>query len=320
MPFTADEAFSRLRTAQAQGRLAHAYLITGPAGSGTRELAAQLAGLILGVSDAPLKHADAHVIEPESKTRRIRIDSIREMERELHLRSSLGGPKVGIVFDADRLMEGAANAFLKTLEEPPAHSHLLLVSSQPDQLLETILSRCIEVPLRALAKPPLTARQEALLEILQSTAAHGSTDLAGAFGLVQQFARLLGEAKAAIADETDAALKKEEALYKQVGDTKGLEDREEYYKALVEARYRGERGGLIEVMEQWFADALRQQHGADTLDHPSFATATAALATAMPTPQLLRRSAALAELRDNFNRNVQEQLALECAFLKAFAA
>jgi DNA polymerase-3 subunit delta' len=320
VPFTADEALDRLRAAHAQGRLAHAYLITGPAGSGTRELAEQLAGLILGVNEGALRQADAHVLEPESKSRRIRIEQVREMERELHLRSSLGGPKVGVVFDADRLVEQAANAFLKTLEEPPAQSHLLLVSSQPDQLLETILSRCIEVPLRAVVKPALTARQEALLEILQSTAQPGGTDLAGAFGLVQQFTRLLGEAKEAITDETDAALKKEEALYKQVGDSKGFEDREEYYKALVEARYRAERGGLIEVLEQWFADALRQQHGADALDHPGFAEATGALASALPTSQLLHRSAALAELRDHFTRNVQEQLALECAFLKAFAA
>ena len=320
MAFTADEAFDRLRAAHAQGRFAHAYLITGPAGSGTRELAARLASLILGTTDAPLAHPDAHILEPESKTRRITIDAIRELERELHLHSFSGGAKVGIVFEADRLVEQAANAFLKTLEEPPAHSHLLLVSSQPDQLLETILSRCIEVPLRALAPPPPTARQTALLALLQTSAASGPADLAGAFGLVQQFARLLAEAKAEIADQSEGEWKKEEALYKQVGDTKGLDDREEYYKARTEARYRAERAGLIEVLEQWFADALRQQHGADALDPPAHAAATAALAARTPTPQLLRRTAALAELRDHFNRNVQEQLALECAFLKAFAA
>src|SRR5436190_24213631 len=92
VPLPDDEALTRLRSAKTQGRLAHAYLITGPAGSGTRELAEQLTGLILGTSEAPFKHADAHVIEPESKSRRIRIELIREMERELHLRSSLGGP------------------------------------------------------------------------------------------------------------------------------------------------------------------------------------------------------------------------------------
>ena len=320
MPFTADEAFTCLKAAHANGRFAHAYLITGPDGSGARELAERLTGLILSADDAPLKHADAHVLEPESKSRRIRIEAIRELERELHLRSFFGGPKVGVVFDADRLVEQAANAFLKTLEEPPANSHLLLVSSQPDQLLETILSRCIEVPLRALARPPLTGRQEALLQILQSSSAPGATDLAGAFGLVQQVARLLAEAKEAIGGAAETDLKKEEILYKQVGDLKGLEDREDYYKALIEARYRHERGGLIEILEQWFADALRQQQGAAGLDHPTFAAATAAVADATPTLELLRRASALADLRDHFNRNVQEQLALECAFLKAFAA
>ena len=319
MPFTADEAFTRLKSARSHGRLAHAYLITGPEGAGARELAERLTGLILGTSDAPLSHADAHVLEPESKSRRIRIDAIRELERELQLRSFFGGPKVGVVFEADRLVEAAASAFLKTLEEPPAHSHLLLVSSQPDQLLDTVLSRCIEVPLRALARPPLTARQEALLQILQSASA-ASNGIAGAFGLVQQFARLLAEAKEIISERAGADLKKEEVLYKQVGDTKGLEDREDYYKALIESRYRHERAGLIEILEQWFADALRQQHGAESLDHPAFAAHTAALADATPTPQLLRRASALADLREHFNRNVQEQLAIECAFLKAFAA
>ena len=138
--FTADEAFSLLQKALANQRFAHAYLITGPEGSGARELAARLAGLLVKDEAHPLRHPDVHTAEPESKSRRIVIDQIRALERELQMRSMSGGQKVGIIFDADRLQEQAANAFLKTLEEPPRNSNLMLVSAYPDQLLETILS------------------------------------------------------------------------------------------------------------------------------------------------------------------------------------
>lgn len=317
MSLTADEAFTRLQSAHAHGRFAHAYLITGPERSGTRELAVKLAGLILGTSDEPLRHSDAHVLEAESKSRRIKIEAVRELERELHLRSFFGGPKVGLIFDADRLVDSAANAFLKTLEEPPAQSHLLLVSSHPEQLPETVVSRCIEVPLRASEVAPSNPRQVTLLQVLESLGT--STDLAGAFAVVQRFAGLLAETRLAIQEEIAAAQKNDEIAYKQVGDLRGLEEREEYYKALVEARYRLQRAALLEVVEQWVADALRQQHGADGLDHPRFAHKTKLLATTVSTPQLLRRVEAMENLRENLERNVQEQLAIECAFLKVFA-
>lgn len=317
MALTSEEAFSFLRLAHAEGRLAHAYLITGQPGSGTRELATKLTGLILGVDDAPLSHRDAYVLEAESKSRRIKVDAVRELDRALQLRSFSGGPKVGIIFDADRLMESAANAFLKTLEEPPTGSHLLLVSSQGDQLLETVISRCVEVPLRVGTKPELCSEERELLKTLSSIEEEGN--LASAFLLVQQFSRLCGEAKSRIQEEADEELKKEEIAYKKVGDTRGLDEREEHYKALVEARYRSARASLVAVLEQWFADALRQQHGAAGLDFPEHAAATRALGSRATTGRLLRSASALEGLRENFNRNVQEQLALECAILTAFA-
>jgi DNA polymerase-3 subunit delta' len=317
VPLTADEAFSRLRAAHAHGRFAHAYLITGPERAGTRELAIKLTGLILGTNEDPLRHPDAHVLEAESKSRRIKIEPVRELERELHLRSFFGGPKVGVIFDADRLLEAAANAFLKTLEEPPERSHLLLVSSHPEQLPETVLSRCIEVPLRTAEAAPLDPRQMALLGLLESLGT--STDLPGAFFVLQRFNGLLAEARLEIQDEIAAAQKNDEIAYKQVGDVRGLEEREEYYKALVEARYRHQRAALLEVLEQWVADALRQQHGTDGLDYPRSAHQTKVLAATLSTSQLLGRAEALGNLRENLERNVQEQLALECAFLKVFA-
>ena len=102
MAFTAEEALALLRNAHARDRLAHAYLITGPIGSGKRQLASQLAGVLVGEPTDPLQHSDVHVIEPESKSRRILTEQICELEHALHMRSFFGGRKVGIVFDADR--------------------------------------------------------------------------------------------------------------------------------------------------------------------------------------------------------------------------
>jgi len=321
MAFDADDAYALLEKADAGNRLAHAYLIAGPEGSGARELAVRLTGLIVGAPDQPLKHPDVHTAEPESKSRRIVIEQIREMERELQMRSLRGGRKVGIIFDADRLQEQAANAFLKTLEEPPRNTHLLLVSSMPDQLLETILSRCIEVPLRAAGRRVPGERQVRLLESLRAFSRRGKADLAGIFTLVREFQGLLAEVKEEAGDQTEAAYKAEEKHYKQTSGVSAdwLDDREKYFKALGEARYRHERLALVETLEQWWADILRQQHGGENLDLPDFSRETGELAAKMPVPTVLRRAAAITSLRENFGRNVQEQLAVEVAFLEAFA-
>jgi DNA polymerase III subunit delta' len=321
MPFTAEEAFDLLSDSRKRGRFGQGYLISGAKGSGKRKLVERLAALLLGETRDPMKNADVHIVEPQMKTRIIGVDAIRDLLGELQLSSLLGGVKIAIIQDADRMNTEAANALLRTLEEPPRKTHFFLLTEQPEQLLETILSRCIEVPLRTTERISLTPRQKALLETLQKLPGSGSADLSAVFNVVRQFTALLAETKAEIQEATEEAFKKEEAVFKQVGSTKSvIDERETFFKALTESRYRSERDGLLAIIEQWFADALRQQHGAPELDHPEMQEATAALAKRFTTGELLRRAAALTELRDHFGRTIQEQLAIECAFLKAFGS
>ena len=324
MAFSPDEALEFLRRAFEGGRLAHAYLIAGETGSGKRALALQLAALVAGATDDPLQHPDIHWVEPESKSRIIKVEQTRELEKELQMRASQGGRKVAILFDADRMNAPASNSFLKTLEEPPANSLLLLVSAHPEMLLETILSRCILVQLAAPPRREPGEGQRRLLDLVSrflTKAQPGDADIGGVFVLVREFTKLLAEAKSAVQEEGAAELKREEGRYKQTTDGKWLAEREEYYKALAESRYLQARTVFMETLLQWWGDVLRQQQGAtagNALDFPTHSDATAKLAGRFSTAEVLRRVSALEGLRENFGRNVQEQLAIEVAFLGAF--
>src|ERR1700749_488816 len=150
MAFARTTALEFLRRAYEQNRLAHAYLITGAPGSGKEALAAELASLVNGTATKDIfsnKARDIFIARPESKSRRIVTAQIRALEHALQMRAADGRRKVAIVPDADRLQTEAANAFLKTLEEPPKDSLLLLLSALPEALPETVLSRCIPIPL-----------------------------------------------------------------------------------------------------------------------------------------------------------------------------
>ena len=321
MAFTPDAAFSYLTRAHQQHRLAHAYLISGPVGTGKRRLASRLASLVNGTDTEDVFASgtrDVYVAEPESKSRRIVIDQIRALEHSLQMRASDGRRKVAIVSDADRLQTQAANAFLKTLEEPPNDSLLLLLSALPEALPDTILSRCIPIPLAPLQEQVTSDEERELVELLRATANGPTAGVQAAYRLAQGFQRLLGRVKEGIQAENAAALKLEEARYKNTTDGAWLDDREDHFKALTESLYVQRRAQLVEVLYRWWSDVLRANTNVARQEIPSAARETEALAAKLSTPEILNRIRRVEELRDHLGRNIQEALVLEVAFLTIF--
>src|SRR5213593_4732339 len=208
MAFSRTAALECLRRAHEQDRLAHAYLISGPPGSGKQRLAAELASLVNGTQPSDIfstKAREIFIAQPESKSRRIVIEQIRRLEHALQMRASNSRRKVAIISDADRLQSQAANAFLKTLEEPPKDSLLLLLSALPEALPETILSRCIAIPLALNGELQSNDEEEKLAKLLQEASRQKSWTIQFAYRLAQEFQRLLRAVREEVKREKEEA-------------------------------------------------------------------------------------------------------------------
>jgi DNA polymerase-3 subunit delta' len=319
--FSADSALEYLERAHRKDRLAQAYVISGPVGSGKSVVAARLAALLNKTTPEKVLHAqapDVFVTEPASRSRKIVVDQIRGLERALQLRSTDNHKKIGIIRDADRMQMQAANAFLKTLEEPPQNSLLLLLTALPEALPETIVSRCLSLPLRSSSETPLSAQEEQLLRLLCATAQEEPHGIERAYRVSQGIQGLLNATRDQIRDKHAEALKREETRYRHTTDGGWLSEREEYYKALTESVYRERRSRLIETLFLWWADVLRAKVGETGRLLESCAKATAKIAAQLNTAEVLRRIRRLEEMRDDLNTTAQEALVLEVGCLHIF--
>lgn len=201
-----DKAVSILLRTLGRERVPSAYLFSGESGIGKKFTAVNLAKAVNCLSNAEIQpsaypdacdlcssckkidagtHPDFFIIAPEKNE--IRVNEIRAVEEALSLRAYEGRRKVVVIDDAETMNQSAANAFLKTLEEPPQGSLLVLITSNAEGLPETIRSRCSRLNFSALSK-------KACEEVIRAVSLTGRRQAAK------------GKKQASTAEETDLSV------------------------------------------------------------------------------------------------------------------
>ncbi|MGA3267848.1 MAG: DNA polymerase III subunit [Verrucomicrobiota bacterium] len=337
-----------LQRSLARGRLGHAYLFAGHQLEELEALARTLAktlncqkpvrtaGVATDCCDACAvcrkidsdSHADVHWARPESKSRVVTVEQIRDLMREMQLKPTEAGYKIAIIVAADRLNVQAANAFLKTLEEPPDKSILILLSIAPERILETIQSRCLRLNFSGDAVPPMDAAQTEWLARFGALAAGEQKTLLGRYRLLDGLLQKLGEIRARVEETLTAR----SPLERYDEAEKDLRERWEHeLAAAIEAEYRRQRADVLLLVQWWLRDvwlstihqptdlesgaAKGKPANGSLLTFPQIAGAEAVARRITPR-QALENLQVLEQTQRLLHTNVQEALALEVGLLK----
>jgi DNA polymerase-3 subunit delta' len=323
-----------LQRSLARGRLGHAYLFTGDSLENLESLARTLAKTLNCQNPVKIKnyatdccdqclscckiengtHSDIHWARPESKSRVITIDQTRDLMQQIQLKPTEAENKVAIIVAADRLNPQAANAFLKTLEEPPAKSVLILLSTEPQRLLETILSRCLRLNFFGGGKRELNPAEADWLEKFGGLAAAEQKSLLGRYSLLAALLQKFAEIRAQVDEKLAAGSPLEK--YDEV--EKDLREKwEDELAAAIESEYRRRRADLLLLLQWWLRDVWLHSlaAGKDLLNFPEISGAEA-VAGRISAKQALENLQTLEQTQRLLHSNVQEALALEVGLLK----
>lgn len=316
-----------------RGRLGHAYLFSGANLQRLESLARNLAktlncqrGSKSGQTaidccdDCPScrkidtdNHGDIHSIRPESKSRIISVDQIRDLMHEIQLKPNDAKYKVAIIIAADRLSSQAANAFLKTLEEPPSKSVMILLTTDPGKILETVISRCLRLNFGGEGSQNWDDSTQNWLNRFGEIAGSDQKSLLGRYRLMDALSARL----AAIREGVDEELASKSPLNKYDDVDKQLRERwEDELKASTESEYRKRRSELLSGLQWWLRDVwlntLISNHS--FLSFPD-SESTKNVAKRITPDQAQENLRIIEQLQRTLFTNVQESLALEVSLL-----
>jgi DNA polymerase III subunit delta' len=320
-----------------QERLGHAYLLTGDDPAPLESVARTLAKTIncLGASTPEgglipsdscdhcpscrridtFQHPDVLWVRPESKLRAITISQIRDVMHTVNLKPAEARWKATVIVGADRLNVQAANAFLKTLEEPPPRSILLLLSTEPQRLLDTILSRCLRLNFSSATYQPISHEQQTWLEEFAATAAKPQASLIARYQLLGQILGRLAQTR----ESVDFTVSGTSPLHSRGDVDADLKEKWEYeLNAAIEAEYRRQRADLLNALHWWLRDVWICVHTSklEFLRLPNLHAHALTIARRLSATTALANLQIWERTRRSLDTNVQEALALEVGLLQ----
>ena len=304
MPFSKklEAALTNFRRAYEAGRMPHALLVSGhPRGAGG-DFAEALLGVIFGETESAKlrQHVDIQWVEPESKSRQIRVDEqIRPLIEFFGLTSYEGGWKAAVILFADRLNPNAQNALLKTLEEPPPHSLLILVTDVPAALLPTIRSRSQVVDVLQDDRSRDAVWVPVVMDLLRNPPPRQACEMIAWTDRMTKPLRELEEM--AKAEEAERA--------EEEDSTKAAK---EIVEGRVAARMKEMREEILRTIQLWQRDVLARATGTESApeNFPEDEAVIAAQAEGLSFADAAARVTVVDEVRELLEHNIKAAVAL----------
>jgi len=314
-----DAVKGYLKRMAAQERVAHSLLFAGPENAGKSAFAKAFAELLICKEDPQGKHRhklqagahpDLHILRPEGKLGLHSIDSLRHFIGEVHLPPHEAKVKLFIIEEAHRMWPYSANALLKTFEEPPLDTIIILLTHAPQSLLPTILSRCRTVYFQASEE---SVRKESILaEVLEKTAFQSYKEF-------QQTIKGIAEILEKERKETEVAAAEE--LAKQLPSTLTALQKQSFEKqaeGVASMALQVKTDQLLEEVMAWYRDMHLLKYGG-TLTHLFYSHRQSELSHALqstPLPSLDQVMQAVADAKLALERSTPIAHVLENLFLK----
>ncbi len=329
-----DRSVAVLKKSLLSGRVGHAYLFSSDTIAEVESVAVSFAQALNCVKPLPRSsphepcgqcrscdnvakrtHVDVHWVRPESKSRVITVDQMRDLMGEVFLKPTEGGYKIAVIVSADRLNKESANAFLKTLEEPPDKSVILLLTTEPARVLETIRSRCLRLPFEGSGEFIGSSLSGSCVQTFAQAFGGSRVHLLGRYEVLSRLLKDLAGCKA----EIEALLLAKSPLTRyEEADPKVRAQWEDDLKAMVESEYRHQRAQILLAIQWWLRDVWLEslKMGGHRLAFPDEVPFTRSLANRITADEALVNVGILEKLQRQLLSNVQELLALEVALLQ----
>lgn len=307
------KAAAYLQSALSSGKTTHAYLIVGGSTGAGLAIATRFAAALVADGDEEQfslacqgAHPDVRVMEPGSSAGYL-VEQVRELVHDAELAPIRAHRKVYLVLQADRMQSGSANAFLKTLEEPPADVVCILLADNEQSVLETLRSRC---EVLALSGDGARRSGDSELFSMLSAVCSGCDNRT-----VISYARRFVELASAEADVPDGSqLESRDEDFLSASAKRELEKRG---KRIASTRQRAALLGQVELVSLWLRDCLMVQQGAVRLSaYPECADQVMAVATSASDRGIVEALAAVRSCAERISYNVSPQLAVEAMFIE----